>query len=89
MLILWLVLVGALWARRPDEVGLRDALRLLPDISRLLTRLTADPEVPRGVRIRLAVLLGYLALPIDIVPDFIPVLGYPTTRSWSRWCCAR
>lgn len=43
---------------------------------RLTRRLVADPEVPRGVRIWLFVLLVYLLLPIDIVPDFIPVIGY-------------
>jgi hypothetical protein len=31
---------------------------------------------PRGVRIRLWLLLGYLAIPIELVPDFIPGLGY-------------
>lgn len=31
---------------------------------------------PRGVRVRLWLLLAYLALPVDLVPDFIPVLGY-------------
>jgi uncharacterized membrane protein YkvA (DUF1232 family) len=60
----------------PEESGLREALRLLPDIVRLLRRLAADRTLPRGVRIRLALLLGYLALPVDLVPDFIPVLGY-------------
>ncbi len=43
---------------------------------RLLKRLAADADVPRGVRIRMALLLVYLALPIDLIPDFIPVLGY-------------
>ena len=51
-------------------------MRLLPDLVRLLKRLAADPEMPRGVRIRLGLLIGYLALPIDLIPDFIPVLGY-------------
>lgn len=32
--------------------------------------------LPRGVRLRLWLLLAYLAMPIDLVPDFIPVLGY-------------
>ena len=32
--------------------------------------------MPRGVRIRLALLMAYLAIPIDLIPDFIPVLGY-------------
>jgi Protein of unknown function (DUF1232) len=30
----------------------------------------------RGVRIRLGLLLAYLAVPIDLIPDFIPILGY-------------
>jgi uncharacterized membrane protein YkvA (DUF1232 family) len=38
--------------------------------------LAADPDTPRGVRIRLALLLAYLALPLDLIPDFVPVLGY-------------
>jgi uncharacterized membrane protein YkvA (DUF1232 family) len=45
-------------------------------VVRLVKRLAADPDTPRGVRIRLALLLGYLALPIDLIPDFVPVLGY-------------
>lgn len=34
------------------------------------------PQLARGVRVRLLLLLAYLILPIDLVPDFIPVLGY-------------
>lgn len=73
---LWVALVLALWLARPDELRVRDALRLLPDLLRLLRRLAADGEVPRGVRLLLWLLLGYLALPIDLVPDVIPVIGY-------------
>lgn len=76
LLLLWLVLIAALWVTRPDELRLRDLMRLLPDLLRLLRRLAADGSLPRGVRVRLWLLLGYLALPIDLVPDFIPVLGY-------------
>ena len=36
----------------------------------------ADPALPRGGRVRLWLLLIYLILPIDLIPDFIPVLGY-------------
>jgi uncharacterized membrane protein YkvA (DUF1232 family) len=42
----------------------------------LLRRLAADPDLPRGVRVRLLLLLVYLVLPVDLIPDFIPVLGY-------------
>ena len=76
VLVLWLALVAALWLGRPDDVRLRDALRLLPDVVRLLRRLASDPALPRGVRVRLWLLLGYLVLPVDLVPDFIPVIGY-------------
>lgn len=76
LLLLWLVLIAALWVTRPDALRLRDLIRLLPDLLRLLRRLAADGSLPRGVRVRLWLLLGYLALPIDLVPDFIPVLGY-------------
>lgn len=79
LLLLWLALLATLWiAERdnPDRTGLRDTLRLLPDVIRLLRRLAADPNLPRGIRIRLGLLLGYLLLPVDLVPDFIPALGY-------------
>jgi uncharacterized membrane protein YkvA (DUF1232 family) len=36
----------------------------------------ADRILPRGVRVRLALLPAYLAVPTDLIPDFIPVLGY-------------
>jgi uncharacterized membrane protein YkvA (DUF1232 family) len=76
VLLLWGVLLVALWVGRPDELGVRDALRLLPDVFHLLRRLATDRALPRGVRLRLWLLLGYLALPFDLVPDFIPVIGY-------------
>lgn len=76
VLLLWAGLIAALWTHRPDDMGLREALRLLPDLIRLLRRLAADPTIPRGVRIRLWLLLGYLLMPIDLIPDFIPVVGY-------------
>jgi uncharacterized membrane protein YkvA (DUF1232 family) len=76
VLLLWLALVAALWATRPDELRLRELLRLLPDVVRLVRRLAADRTLARGVRVRLWLLLGYLALPFDLVPDVIPVLGW-------------
>ena len=76
LLLVWAVLVVVLWLARPGDYDLRDAVRLLPDLMRLIKRLAADPATPRGVRIRLVLLLGYLALPFDLIPDFIPVLGY-------------
>ncbi|MDX6233851.1 MAG: hypothetical protein QOH68_2928 [Nocardioidaceae bacterium] len=76
VVLLWLVMLALLWRARPDDVTLRDAVRLVPDVLRLLKRLAGDRTLPRGVRMRLWLLLGYLAMPFDLVPDFIPVLGY-------------
>ncbi|WP_246059798.1 YkvA family protein [Herbidospora galbida] len=72
----WLTLIAALAVLRPRGGLLREALRVLPDVLRLIRRLAADRDLPRGVRIRLGLLLVYLAVPIDLIPDFIPVLGY-------------
>lgn len=79
LLLLWLVLVALLWraARdQPDKTTLTEALRLIPDVVRLVRRLAADRTIPRGVRVWLVVLLAYLVSPIDLIPDVIPVLGY-------------
>ena len=79
VLLLWVALLIVLWVqqrRSGSEVDWRDILRLVPDVVRLVKRLATDPAVPRGTRWWLLGLLGYLLLPIDLVPDFIPVLGY-------------
>ena len=76
LVLAWLVLAVALIIVGPRSGLLREALRLLPDLLRLLPRLAADQSLPRGPRVGLVLLLAYLALPFDLVPDFIPVLGY-------------
>src|SRR5512142_2162878 len=76
LLAAWLSLVAALLVARPRGRLLKEALRLLPDTLRLLRNLATDHDLPRGVRVRLWLLFAYLALPVDLVPDFIPVLGY-------------
>ena len=76
LVLVWVALVVGLILVRPRGGLLREALRLLPDVLRLIRRLAADKTLPRGVRIRLALLLVYLAIPIDLIPDFVPVLGY-------------
>lgn len=51
-------------------------VRALPDLARLIARLVADPVLPRSVKIALAAAALYLASPVDLVPDFLPFLGY-------------
>ena len=76
LVLVELVLIVALWRLAPDRGRIHESLRLLPDVVRLLSRLARDETLPLGVRVRLWALLAYLALPIDVVPDFIPVVGY-------------
>jgi uncharacterized membrane protein YkvA (DUF1232 family) len=79
VVVLWVALVAALFVagrRAGSPMTLREAMRLLPDVVRLLRRLSTDPALPRSLRWRLLLLIGYLALPIDLVPDFVPVAGY-------------
>ena len=76
LILAWLALLVTLIAARPPENVVTESLRLLPDLVRLVTRLAKDGSLQRGVRIRLGLLLAYLACPIDLVPDFVPVLGY-------------
>lgn len=72
----WLALVVALLLARPRGGLLREAVRLLPDTLRLLKDLALDHTLDRGVRARLWLLFVYLAIPFDVVPDFVPVIGY-------------
>ncbi len=79
LVIVWALLVVALWRaqqRQPDRATLVDALRLVPDVIRLLRRLAGDRSLPRSLRVRLWLLVLYLISPIDLIPDFIPILGY-------------
>lgn len=76
LVLAWTALVVALLVAKPKQAPLAEAIRLLPDLLRLMRRLATDRGLPRGVRIRLALLMAYLAMPIDVIPDFIPVLGY-------------
>ncbi len=76
LVLMWLALVAYLWIAKPDAASARDAIRMIPDIVRLVRRIATDRSLPRGVRVRLWLLLGYLAFPIDLVPDLIPGLGY-------------
>ncbi len=41
-----------------------------------MARLVADPLLPRAAKIALAAAMVYLASPIDLIPDFIPLVGY-------------
>jgi uncharacterized membrane protein YkvA (DUF1232 family) len=75
LLAAWALLVLVLWLFRPRDVALRDLVRVVPDVLRLVRDLLADRSSPLGVRLALGLLLAWLISPIDLIPEFIPVLG--------------
>ncbi len=56
--------------------ALRELVLLLPQLAGLVARLAGDSRVPGRVKAILGVVAIYLASPIDLIPDFIPVVGY-------------
>lgn len=71
---------------RPDEViepGGRSELRKLaadaagtiPNMAKLLWRLLRDPRVPRRTKLVVGAAVAYVASPVDVIPDFVPVVG--------------
>ena len=73
-LLAYLAVIGGLVVagRRTQASALA---RSIPDCLVLLRRLIADERVPRRSKFVLLALIGYLSMPIDLVPDFIPVAG--------------
>jgi uncharacterized membrane protein YkvA (DUF1232 family) len=71
---LYLVAVAALISagRREDARALAG---FIPDCIVLVSRLARDRRISKPRRAALFIALGYLALPIDLVPDFLPGIG--------------
>ncbi len=46
-----------------------------PMYARLLMELLADPRIPMSRKAVLGVAAGYVVMPIDLIPDVIPVVG--------------
>jgi uncharacterized membrane protein YkvA (DUF1232 family) len=75
LLALYAAFVAALIVAGKREGTARDIARFVPDCAVLIKRLLRDPRVPRRHKLLLTALVGYLALPFDLVPDMIPVAG--------------
>jgi len=84
----WLVAVGvgvglmvASWAllivlaRRMPPGPLRELARLIPDCVTTVRRLRRDPRVPRRAKVAVMLAGVWLASPIDLLPEFLPVIG--------------
>ena len=75
LVVLWLAVLVLLWALRPKGVPAREIVAVVPDVLRLLRSLIADPSAPPDVRLVLVGLVAWIISPIDLIPEFIPVLG--------------
>jgi uncharacterized membrane protein YkvA (DUF1232 family) len=73
VLLYALLVIALLIAGRRESA--RALAGFIPDCVVLCGRLLRDPRVPRRKKALLVALAGYLALPFDLVPDFIPVAG--------------
>ncbi len=75
ILALWALAIAMFWLLRPGGTSWRELVGVVPDLVRLLAALVRDPSTPLDVRIVLAGLLAWIVSPIDLIPEFVPVIG--------------
>src|SRR2546425_9631899 len=62
--------------RRKGASIWKEAVLTVPHLATLVANLLADRRVPAQAKATLTGVVAYLAMPFDLIPDFIPVLGY-------------
>jgi len=72
--VLWLVLVVGLVLLGRRALA-RELAALVPNLTRLFAGLVRDPRVPLRAKVVLGAAAAYLAMPIDLIPDFVPIAG--------------
>jgi uncharacterized membrane protein YkvA (DUF1232 family) len=72
---LWAVLLVIFWLLRPKGVPVREILRVVPDVVRLLRSIIGDRAAPLDVRLVIGGLILWIISPLDLIPEFIPGLG--------------
>ena len=58
-----------------ESLNIKDLLFLLPDFVILFSRILTDKRVPNKQKLILSCVLGYVVMPIDLIPDFVPFFG--------------
>jgi uncharacterized membrane protein YkvA (DUF1232 family) len=71
----WSIVVLALLIARPRGLRVADLALFMPDLVLLVGGLARDRSIPRRVRARIWILLAWMASPIDVIPDVVPVVG--------------
>jgi len=75
LVAVWALLLVLFWVFRPQGIPAREIVRIVPDVVRLIRDLITDRTTPIDVRVALVGLLVWIISPIDLIPEFIPVLG--------------
>jgi uncharacterized membrane protein YkvA (DUF1232 family) len=75
LIVLWAALLVLFFALRPKGVPIREIIGVVPDVLRLLRSIVGDRSAPPDVRVVLIGLIAWILSPIDLIPEFIPILG--------------
>jgi uncharacterized membrane protein YkvA (DUF1232 family) len=75
VLLVWAAFLALFWLLRPKDVPVREVVRVIPDLVRLLRSVIGDRSTPLDVRLVLIGLMIWIVSPIDLIPEFIPGIG--------------
>ena len=79
--LIGLVVLTATWllmtvlAKRLPPGSAKDLAAVLPACVTTVRRLRKDPRVPRAAKVAVAVAGLWVLSPIDLIPEFLPVIG--------------
>jgi uncharacterized membrane protein YkvA (DUF1232 family) len=76
LMVVWGLLLVVLWLLRPRGVPVRELLGVIPDLIRLTRSLISDGDIPLDVRLVAATAVVWVISPIDLVPEFLPLIGW-------------
>ena len=85
MAFAWLALTVALVVAHPKGSSWRTVAIFFPNVLRLLRSLYRDPNLPRAVRVRVGIAVGYNIQPFNLIPDFVPVIGLADNIVVTGW----
>jgi uncharacterized membrane protein YkvA (DUF1232 family) len=83
--VAWLALAAAVLIGHPSRSSVREAARFMPHTMRFVWDLARDRNVPGRARWRLYVAFFYDVQPINIIPDFVPIIGVADNLIITAW----
>jgi uncharacterized membrane protein YkvA (DUF1232 family) len=83
--VLWIVLAVAVFIARPGNATRTEVVSFVPKLARLVWNLAKDRSLPRSARWRLGFAFVYNVQPINLIPDFIPVIGFVDNAVVLAW----